>query len=462
MRSAFQIWNISADTFQGSGLFETNDALELSPVVSPSETRVAFVSSRDANLELYVRNIDRTGLRRLTTHPGDDFDPARSPDGQRIVFSRESEGSSDIHVIGADGTGLTRLTTSAGHDWSPSWSPDGAQIVFASGRDGDSEIYVMNADGGEARPLTANSVADDFPRWSPDGSRIAFSSDRDGDDEIYAMSADGSTLTQLTSTPEFEYDWDPSWSPDGTRIAFTSNRDDPADIFVMNADGSGQQNATRQYRSYEFGASFRGRGQALMFASDYSANMDVEVAALNGSARSVVFSSPNEDLLPKWSPDGKLLAFSSLGDGDLEICVISPTREGVQRGFRQLTQNRDAQDLHPAWSPDGKRIAYVRQGAEGSSLQILNVAGRGTRFVMEGDELTSPAWSPDGTKIALARDDDIVVVGTNGKGLRQLTGAGSTRGRRGRPTGDRSSSMRVAAPESISTSSPPAEGESSG
>ena len=113
----------------------------------------------------------------------------------RIAFVSGRDGDSEIYVMNADGSGVSRLTDNPGRDWNPRWSPDGGRIAFTSDRDGDSEIYVMNADGSGVSRLTDNSADDHNPSWSPDGGRIAFNSDRDGGWEIYVMNADGSGVT---------------------------------------------------------------------------------------------------------------------------------------------------------------------------------------------------------------------------------------------------------------------------
>ena len=109
-----------------SGLFLTGMGiwlLQASPVASYScdgdacdETsislkgQIAIVSDRDGNPEIYVMNIDGSGITRLTDNPAGDFHPAWSPDGTRIAFVSGSDGNQEIYVMGADGSDVTRLT----------------------------------------------------------------------------------------------------------------------------------------------------------------------------------------------------------------------------------------------------------------------------------------------------------------------------------------------------------------
>jgi Tol biopolymer transport system component/protocatechuate 3,4-dioxygenase beta subunit len=202
-------------------------ARDREPTWSPDGRRIAFI--RDGNI--HVMNADGTDVSPLTyfrwpTTPSLAYQPAWSPDGQRIAFVGQhttSDGGTEIYVINVDSSGLTRLTNSLGDDWWPAWSPDGQKIAFFSFRDaygttdpGNSEIYVMNSDGSSQTRITYNPTidtnrpgADEDPTWSPDGRQIAFRSYRDGGIDIYVMNADGSGVTRLT----FEgANYVPNWS----------------------------------------------------------------------------------------------------------------------------------------------------------------------------------------------------------------------------------------------------------
>jgi serine/threonine protein kinase len=271
------------------------------PTATPkpkSAGRMAFVSERDGNREIYVMNADGSNVRRLTDNPADDRFLAWSPDGTRAAFTTKRDGNWEIYLMNADGSGLRNLTNHPDADRNPSWSPDGQQIAFMSDRNGNPEIYVMNLDGSGLRNLTNQPSQDRAPSWSK-GGRIAFNSDRSGNLDIYVMNTDGSRLTQLTTHPAS--DSFPVWSPNGQRIVFISERDGNAEIYVMNADGSGQTNLTNH---------------------------------------------PANDMDPCWSPDGQRIAFMSERDGNWEVYVMD-----ADGGHLANLTNHPAYDGQPSWAP---------------------------------------------------------------------------------------------------------------
>ena len=226
-----------------------NDQNDSFPAWSPDGRSIAFESSSATDMDVWVMNVDGTGLRNLTSDAGNaDREPAWSPDGNAIVFSRQSPftGDGGLWVIGADGSNPRRLTQTNSVNHHPTWSPDGRWIVFSSDRDGNLELYRIRPDGtGESRLTFTPTLHEDNPNLSPDGLRIAFDACQSAsfpcpgttpNYEIFSANSDGSGLLRLTNVPGI--DWNPAWSPDGTQIAFRSDRTGFTQIWKMDADGS--------------------------------------------------------------------------------------------------------------------------------------------------------------------------------------------------------------------------------
>ncbi len=288
------------------GVFAVGVPGAATPLPEPTATstpargpRIAFVSLRDGNNEIYLMNADGSGVTRLTNNPAIDYVPACSWDGTRIAFMTRRDGNNEIYVMNSNGSGVTRVTNDPADEWDPAWSPDGARIAFVSIRAGNNEIYVMNANGSGVTRVTNSPASDRYPSWSPDGARIAFTSYRDGNDETFVINSNGTGITRLTNNSAMDYD--PSWSPDGTRIVFVSNRAGNEEIYVMNTSGGGVTRLT---------------------------------------------NNPGVDLNPAWTPDGGRIAFVSNRSGNEDIYVMNADGTGVIR----LTNN-PANDWYPSWCP---------------------------------------------------------------------------------------------------------------
>jgi WD40 repeat protein len=277
-------------------------------------TRVAFVSERDGNPEIYAVNSNGTGLTRLTNAVTPDLDPAWSPDGQRIAFTSDRDGSADIYIIGADGSNVVRRAGAEGPNTQPAWSPDGRRIAFVSKREGDADIYVMAADGGSAPVrLTSSRGLDADPAWSPDGGKIAFTSERSGARDLYVMNDDGSSVTRLTRGIQgtFEYSR-PAWAPDGRRLAFLKYSCGydfyygfycASDVGIMNADGSGESPFARN-GDYETRPTWSPDGRTIAFASNVCSgsrcSVSVVYARTEGSTAGVVELIAFDGRSPSW------------------------------------------------------------------------------------------------------------------------------------------------------------------
>jgi Tol biopolymer transport system component len=125
--------------------------------------------------------------------------PSISPEGDRIASVSKRTGNEEIWVCDRDGKRPVQLTSFKGPSTgTPRWSPDGCGIAFDSVAAGNPNIYVIDAGGGTPRRLTTGPSGNFIPCWSSDGKWIYFKSDRSGSDQIWKISSEGGAATQLT------------------------------------------------------------------------------------------------------------------------------------------------------------------------------------------------------------------------------------------------------------------------
>jgi Tol biopolymer transport system component len=150
------------------------------PSWSPDGKRIVYRVWSDSEHGLRILNLEDNSVTKLT----EDYDnfPRWSPAGDLIEFTSFRNNDFDVYTIHPDGTGLKQLTTAPGNDGHAIWSPDGKFLLFSSSRFGFKdeaplydripqpygELFVMNADGSGQRPLTDNNWEDATPAWQPE------------------------------------------------------------------------------------------------------------------------------------------------------------------------------------------------------------------------------------------------------------------------------------------------------
>lgn len=215
------------------------------PAISPDNTKIAFVSQRDGNREIYVMNLNGTNVLRLTSNSAWDIHPAWSHDGTRLAFVSNRGGSFNIYTMSSlDGSDVKQVTSNNRPDNSPSWSPDSKEIVFSSELGSTLEspvprLYKIKADGTGQTMISKTSTEHEIePCWSSQNLIVYCRSSAADGAQIYTMKPDGTSVTRLTTGAG---GWHPDCSDAGSSIAFVSDRTSAVRIFTMLSDGTNVQ-----------------------------------------------------------------------------------------------------------------------------------------------------------------------------------------------------------------------------
>jgi Tol biopolymer transport system component len=282
--------------------------------------------------------------------------------------------------------------------------------------------------------LTVDSQEDDDqPAFSPDGERIAFRSNREGGG-IFVMGRTGESVRRITRTG-----FKPIWSPDGSKLAFTTenveltpqNTKGQSELWIVNVT-SGEQ--TRLNAGDAVLASWSPQSHRIAYTQRLGDGRQRDIWTVSSTTREprAVTNDPANDWSPVWSPDGKLLYFTSDRGGSMNLWRVAIDEvSGRTRSKPEPITTPAPFVAHPTISWDGSRIAYT------SVLQTRNIQ-RLTLDQATGIPIGEPTWlttgsrswsnpdpSPDGQWVAfysnLQSEENIYVVRTDGTGLRQVT-----------------------------------------
>jgi Tol biopolymer transport system component len=377
---------------------------EASPSFSPDGTQVAFVwdGEKQDNADIYVKLIGTEQPLRLTTDPAFDIFPAWSPDGRQIAFVRIQRERRSIYLISPLGGPERKVTDLEPFVWhSMSWSPDGRWL--ATGQQpgqGPPGIFVFPVGPGEKRRLTSNPVdVDAAPAFSPDGRSLAYGScDRPQSScDVYLLEL-GQDCVPKGPPKRVTHQGGGiaglSWTPDGRSLVYSASRDLEHSYYLWRTPAFTRATPERLELAGPYAAqpavSPVGHRLAFRRGSD-----DADIWSLEaGTPATTLIASSLVDISPQISPDGKKVAFASNRSTVMEIWVSN--RDGSSPV--QLTDGIGRSQGSPRWSPDGRFIAFDSYGEDQLwRVYVVDAAGGQPRRVAASDQdAQAPTWSRDG------------------------------------------------------------------
>lgn len=258
----------------------TNTGADTSPAWHPTGERLAFISPRSGQPEVWTLQLSNLGLWKITEREMRWIvRPAWSADGDSLVIAADFVGGKSptsgpgLWVVSYLFTHPIYRLVAAGdlrNAW-PAWSPDGARILYSSG----DALLMIPPGGGRVETLDTGGLTGEFlePAWSPDGTRVAFVI-YDGEDyDIYQQTVDGGNLTSLVATDANERS--PTWSSGGRYIAFQSDAAGRWDIWLQDLGDGTRLNLTPGGSSDETQPAWDPAGGSIAFCSDRSGNEDI-------------------------------------------------------------------------------------------------------------------------------------------------------------------------------------------
>jgi dipeptidyl aminopeptidase/acylaminoacyl peptidase len=359
--------------------------------------------------------------------------PQFSPDGRWIAFTitewnrKENRRDTHIYLIPSSGGQPVKLTNGERGESAPQWSPDSGSIAFLASRDSSpagatgprgNQIWVISVRGGEAERITSEDAGVTQFRWSPDGKHFAFVTRDTPKDKAEREKRKKDKFDAIVVDSDFSYShlWtisldgkekkrvtegsftvsDPQFSPDGRSIAFVHSR----------------------------------QGQQESSFTDISEdrNTDIYIVAATGGQPRQLTTSAGPDSQPRWSPDGKQIAYTSSSDpsswaAKTELMIVPA--EGGQP--RSLTASHNESVFGIEWSPDGKSIyTNASVGVYNQTLRIPSTGGAFQPVFANPGAYGFGDLSSDGRMIAYTFDDaaspsDIWVATIDGKDAKRLT-----------------------------------------
>lgn len=236
--------------------------------------------------------------------------------------------------------------------------------------------------------------------WSPDGKKLLFTRIHQGKMELCTVKAEKSAevvplVVPSPNTPHF----DGHWSADGKSIVYVHDilqgTDGKLQINEVLADGTGAK-VLIPHKAFEESPRYSPDGKHIAWVSTRDGNQEIYSLELANQKVQRLTQDQGFDNNPNWKHDGSRIVYSSSRFGNFEICSMKNDGTGVLRLTNDL-----AMDVWPVYSPNGKAIAFTSNRTGSYNIFVMNEDGSGVRNITNNKSINNfAAWSPDGKMIA--------------------------------------------------------------
>lgn len=390
------------------------------PAFSPDGKQIAFIwdaGEHPSRGDLYVQFVGGQDQPLRLTHTRSEYvdAPTWLPNGREVSFPRCDDHGGAVYVVSALGGPERRITDiacPAGAVPPVSWTPDGKTLVLAdtcvSG--GGRGLVVFSMDTGAKHCLLAvkkdEEVADSGAVLSPDGKTVAFVwAKSDELVDLYTVPLAGGAPTRLTTDGKaVDEEFSPMWTADGKFLVFNSTRSGPERTWRIPA-GGGEIEAETTYPGV---GALSPDGSRLVYPGPSSfmgsSVWRIELSDESGTVmrKKQLFPDSSLDYAPQPSPDGREVVFESERSGHDEIWKSNADGSDL----RKLT-SLDGTAGSPRWSADGKWIAFdhLPEHRNYRQMFVMDAEGRNLHLIVTGDYNNGVAsWSKDGRTIYFESD----------------------------------------------------------
>ncbi|MBO0726132.1 MAG: S9 family peptidase [Blastocatellia bacterium] len=363
-----------------------------------------------------------------------------SPDGSRVAYvvtevdKNLNRGKRSVWVVPTSGGSPQQLITSDKNDFSPRWSADGKWIAFLSTREGAPQIFVAGADGANPRKVTSAPEGVSEFIWSPNSKLFAFTTDVYPDCASFNCVAKHSEAEEKSKVKAVIADrllyrhWD------------SFKRGKRSHLFAVPSEGGDPKDLTPgDYDVPPFSLGdptafdFSSDGKEIVFARNtdkveaISTNNDLfTVSVSGGEAKRITGDNPGSDTTPRYSPDGKYIAYRSQTrngyESDRFRLMLYDRKAGTSK---ELSTGFDRWVGDLVWAPDSQNIFIVAEDGGRELIGVASVNG-GVKPLIAGAASDGVTISSDGKTMAFTRSSmttpsEVFAAAGDGGGVRQIT-----------------------------------------